>query len=60
MLLRWFYYSVSLTLASPFLFWHGIVALIMWDADYWDNACEGVFTALTDNKQDFLNQKNKL
>jgi hypothetical protein len=59
MLLRWFYYGVSLTLALPFILWHGVVGLIMWDSNYWDNACEGIFTALKDNKQDFLNPKNK-
>lgn len=61
MLLRWFYYSVSLVLASPYLAWHAIVAIIMWDSAYWDNACEGIFTSLKDNKQDFLNApKNHL
>jgi hypothetical protein len=59
MLLRWFYYSVSLILALPFLAWQAIVSILMWDVNYWDNACEGVFTALTENKEDFLNSKNK-
>lgn len=59
MLLRWFYYSVSLVLALPFLAWHAIVSIIMWNVNYWDNACEGVFRVLTDNKQDFLSPKNK-
>jgi len=52
---------VSLVLASPYLTWHAIVAIIMWDSAYWDNACEGIFTSLKDNKQDFLNApKNHL
>ena len=59
MLLRWFYYGVSIALASPFIAWHAIVSIIMWDSSHWDNACEGIFTSLQDSKKEFLNPKNK-
>ena len=42
MLLKWIYYGVSLALVAPYLTWNAFVSLIMWDAKYWDNACEQV------------------
>lgn len=59
MLLRWIYYGVSLMLAAPFIAWHAIVSLIMYDITHWDNACEGILSSLRNNKQHFLSTKNK-
>ncbi len=60
MLLRWIYYGVALVLASPFITWNAIVSVIMWDGKYWDNACYGIYQALTDRRKDFLNTNSGL
>lgn len=53
MLLRWLYYGISIVLSVPFVAFHALVSIIMWDAKYWDNACHGVYNTLTDSKSDF-------
>ena len=60
MLLRWIYYGVAILLAVPFVLWHAFVGIIMWDSNYWHNACYGVYKALEEDKQDFLSPNNKL
>lgn len=56
MLLRWLYYGISIVLSVPFVAFHAIVSIIMWDAKYWDNACHGIYEALSDNKDEFLDK----
>lgn len=60
MLLRWIYYSVALVAAVPFIAWNGIVSIIMWNDTYWDNACHGIYQAITDSKKDFFNTNTRL
>jgi hypothetical protein len=56
MLLRWLYYGISIVLSVPFVAFHAIVSIVMWDAKYWDNACHGIYETLSDNKGGFLNK----
>ena len=39
-MLKGIYYVCALVTYIPFLFFHGFVSLLMWDAAAWDYACE--------------------
>lgn len=54
MVLRWIHYGVMLVASIPITTWSGIVSLIMWDSVYWDNACHGIYSILTNDKDEFL------
>ena len=38
-MLKGIYIGCALVTYAPFLFFHGIVSLLIWDATPWDDAC---------------------
>jgi hypothetical protein len=42
---------VGVFLSTPVILWAGIASLLVWDAEYFDNMCEGVYGKL-DNKKE--------
>ena len=54
MVLKLIYSWVAWVLALPFILWNAIVAVLMWDSKYFDNAAFGISQGITgenDNPQ---------
>ena len=47
-MLKGIYIAAALVTYAPFLFFHGIVSLLIWNAAPWDDACE-VMTEIIDS-----------
>jgi len=39
-MLKGIYVAFALVTYAPFLFFHGLVSLLIWNANPWDDACE--------------------
>lgn len=47
-MLKGIYVAFAIVTYAPFLLFHGIVSLLIWDAEPWDDAC-GVMTEIIDS-----------
>jgi|694.fasta_scaffold02505_31 hypothetical protein len=45
-MLKFIYYWVGVMLSIPIILWAAITSLLVWNADYFDEMCEGVFGKL--------------
>ena len=47
-MLKGIYIACALVTYAPFLFFHGLVSLMIWNSDPWDDACQ-VMTEMIDS-----------
>jgi len=47
-MLKGIYIALALVTYAPFLFFHGLVSLMIWNSEPWDDAC-GVMSEIIDS-----------